>query len=169
MDKAGRHDAGFQDDILLEVLPDFRHRPESGALAMGTAWRCRNQNHAVDLPGLGPPPGSMAQGCPALLFRRRVRWGSGRAVATLELAAVQGLELGLELLDFACLLPGQAASLVQFLVDLLEEVFVVALGSGYSLITVPHHVGWQSLQIGAPMAVTTNELFVQFGEARHGR
>jgi hypothetical protein len=90
-------------------------------------------------------------------------------VATLELAAVQSLELGLELLDFAFLLPGQAASLVQFLVDLLEDVFVVALGSGYSLITVPHHVGRQSLQIGAPMAVATNELFVQFREARHGR
>ena len=78
------------------------------------------------------------------------------------------MELGLELLDFACLLPGQAASLVQFLVDLLEEVFVVALGSGDGLITAPHHVGWQALQIGAPVAVATNELFVQFGEARHG-
>ena len=90
-------------------------------------------------------------------------------MAPLELTAVQGLELGFELLDFAFLLPGQAARLVQFLVELLDDVFVVALGSGDFLITAPHHVGWQALQIGAPLAVGTNKLFVQFGEARHGR
>ena len=90
-------------------------------------------------------------------------------MATLELAAVQSLELGLELLDFAFLLPGPAARLVQFLVELLDDVFVVALGSGDFLITAPHPVWRQALQIGAPMAVATNKLFVQFGEARHRR
>jgi hypothetical protein len=171
MDKTGRHHARFQHDILLEVLPDLLYWSELGALAMGTAAGCWNRHHAVDLPGWGPLPRRMAPGCAALLFRRdrHVRRGSGRAVATLELAAVQSLELGFELLDLPFLLPGQAASLVQFLVDLLEDVFVVALGSGDSLITVPHHVGWQALEIGTPMAVATNKLFGQFGEARHGR
>ena len=169
MDKAGRHHARFQDDVLLEVLPDFRHRPELGALAMGAASGCRNRHDAVDQPGLGPPPGRVAPRCAALLFQNGggVWWGGG-AVATLELAAVQSLKLGFELLDLPFLLPGQAARLVQFLAELLEDVFVVALGSGDGLITVPDPLGRQALQIGAPVAVATNKLFVQFGEARHG-
>jgi hypothetical protein len=88
--------------------------------------------------------------------------------AALELAAVQGLELGAELLVFPFQFTIAALLLVELLIELLDNVLVVALGAGDVLIAAPYHVRRQALQIGATIPVGTNEPLIQFGKSRHG-
>ena len=70
---------------------------------------------------------------------------------------MQGLKLRLELLVFLFDFLAAAAFLVQFLVQLLEDVFVVALGARGLLRAAPDRLGRQALQIGTPVAIGTDE------------
>ncbi len=80
---------------------------------------------------------------------------------------MQGLKLRLELLVFLFDFLAAAAFLVQFLVQLLEDVFVVALGARGLLRAAPDRLGRQALQIGTPVAIGTDEGRLQFREGGH--
>ena len=87
--------------------------------------------------------------------------------AAFELAAVQGGKLGLELLVFPFELSVDAVLPVQFLVEFLDNMLVMALRALDALIMVPNHLWRHAFQIGAPMPVGADKLLVQFGETGH--
>ena len=133
--------------------------------------RSRNRHELVDVIGLGPLPGGMALGSAALFLLAGGRvggWRGERVAAAFELAAVQGLKLGLEVLMFPFQFSLAAVGLVQFLVELLDDMLVMALGAGHRLIAVPDHVSGQAFQVGAAIPIGAVEGVVQFAEARHG-
>jgi hypothetical protein len=169
--KAGHHQSGLQENILLEVLVEARHRGQVSAVAEGAGWGSGYRNELVNVSGLGAVPGRVACGGAALLGRAgrgRLGHGRGRRSAAFELALVQGLELGLQpvvgLFPFSVL----RAQLGDLLVLLCENVFVLPLRGRGRLSQLPDPLGGVPLQIGTAVPIGANKLRLQIGEARHG-
>ena len=81
------------------------------------------------------------------------------------------MELSPELLIFQLHLPGMLALLPQFLVELFELIFVVALGAGDLLITMKDPTGREPFQIRAPIPVRAAKVVWQvfkFGHRQSG-
>jgi hypothetical protein len=111
------------------MFVDRRARLQVWVLAMGAGLRRRDVHHLVKVGGLGPLPRGMAH-------RRAAFFGSGlracgrrgRGVpAAFELAAMQGLELGLQLLVGQFHLLAPPLLLVQLAPAFLQLPFIVAL------------------------------------------
>src|SRR5208283_5677090 len=119
--------------------------------------------------GLGPLPRRMARGSAALFgLNGGVLWRrGGGGLASFELAAVQGLELGLELLVFQLHPLALAPFLIQLAVEFFQLVFVVALRPADLLITTQDPAGGQAFQIGAPIPVRATEVVRQVLKFRH--
>jgi len=99
---------------------------------------------------------------------RSALWRGGRSSpAPFELAAVQSLELSLELLVLPFQFFALPPLLIQLLVDLLQLVFVVALGAADLLISMKNPTGGQSFQIRTPIPVRATEIGREVLKLRH--
>ncbi len=115
VDKAGHDHARLQENILLEVLMETGTGGQVGALTERADLRGGHRHDLIHLGGLGAEPGRMPFGGAPLLGRSRGsrsggRWG--RRAAGLELAAMERLKLGAELLVFPFQGPLAAAVLI---------------------------------------------------------
>jgi len=113
--------AWLEDNVLLDMLAHLPQRLQVGALALRTTSGCGNFEAKVNLLGLGTHPGWMAHGSAPLFALRRGTLLSGgvRLVASLELSAMQRMELCLELLFFQF----QRFALPPFLIEEAVELF----------------------------------------------
>ena len=129
MAETSDHRAGLQHDVFLEVLVNLADWLQLGVVAVRTALWGWDLYGLIDLFWLGALPGGMAgRSAPFLaLGRRTLRGKGGRPPTPFELATVQGLNLGAQLLIFQFLLVELPMLLVQLLLELLELMFVIAL------------------------------------------
>jgi hypothetical protein len=111
----------------------------------------------------------MAHGSAALFaLRRGALAGRGRRLfAAFELAAMQGLELGLELADLLILLLGALVGFVELAAKFCELVLIIALQAAGFLIALPDPVGGQALQVGAGVPVRADEVWGRLAESGH--
>jgi hypothetical protein len=84
------------------------------------------------------------------------------------LAAMQGLNLSLELLVLPFHLLALSPLLLQLLVEFLQLVFVVALGAADLLIPLKNPARGESFQIRAPIPIRATEVLGQVLKFRHG-
>ena len=147
MDKTGDEGARFQHDVLLHMLVKLGHRLQIGAMAVRATLGSRHRHDLVNALGLGPLPRGMAHRSAALfaLGRGAVRGRDRGSFAPFELAAVQGVELGLQLLVLQFQLLGAAAAPVQLLVEFFQLIFVVAFRAGDLLIAMKDPARGQAL------------------------
>jgi len=89
--------------------------------------------------------------------------------APFELAAVQGLELSLELLLFQLRLFALPPLLVQFLGKFLQLIFIVAFSASDLLIAMKDPACGQPFQIRAPIPIGATKVVGQVLELRHGQ
>src|SRR5712691_11279300 len=137
-------------------------------MAQRTLRRSRHLDDLVDAFRFGPLPGWMAMGSAAFFaLDRRAAGGGHRSFAAFELAAVQGIELGLKLLILSLQLEIVRVGLVQLLVEFLELVFVLALHCATLLIAIPNPLRGQAFQIGTAIPVRADERLIQLAEAGH--
>ena len=117
----------------------------------------------IDTLGLFALPRRMTFWSAPLL--RLCRWarglGSDGRTATFELAAVQGVELGLELLVVPLQLLVGFVGLLKMLVEFFQLMFIVAFQPGGLLITRPDPLRGQAFQIRTAVAVRATEVIGQ--------
>src|SRR5919108_3415662 len=100
------------------------------------------------------------------------RWtatvGSDGSFAGLELAAMQGVQLRLELLVLRFQLLVLAMGLIQLLSQLFQLPFIFADQKARLLILTKDPTGGQTLQIGTTIPIRADKIVVQVGEGGHG-
>ena len=119
------------------MVMDFLDGLQCGSLAARASARRWHCDYLIDARRLGPLPGWVAERSAALFaLRRRTRKRRHRGPASFELAAMQGLKLGLELLVLQLERFGVPPLLSQFLIQFCQLILVVTFGAVDCLITM---------------------------------
>src|SRR6266576_3544369 len=151
------------------MLVKFGNCLQVRRVAVWAGFGCWHLDKLIDTRGFGALPGRVAQGSTTFFALSRGALLGGRSFASFELAAVQGLELGLKLLVFEFYLLGVSALLIQLLVEFFQLIFVVAFGATDLLIPMKDPAGGQSFQIRAPIPVRTAKVVGQVLKFGHGQ
>jgi len=149
--------------MFLDVLMNNGHWRKVGSLAMRARVRGADGNKFINMVRLGTLPGGGTIGGAAFLFLRNWRIGLLRCLgmpAALELGAVQSIQLGFDLLVFQLEFSAALAFQIKLLIELLNNIFVLALSSYDLLMAMPAHVGRQAFQVRAPLAEGALKIFI---------
>jgi hypothetical protein len=189
--ETGHDRAWFQHDVFLHMFLELLKGFEV-TVAMGARPGRRRVNHPVDARWLGPLPGGMAERSSPffVLIRRhahelfsrqdakrlldRVSVENPKVVEDLvpkllPLAAVQRVELSLQLLVLQFDLLGVPPLLPQLLVEFVQLIFVLTLGAGHFLIAFKDPPGGKSFQIGASVPIGAAEIVRQLLKLSHAQ
>ena len=155
--------ARLQNDVLLHMLMNLGHRLQICPMAVGATFGSRHRHDPVHVLGLWPLPRGMAHRSPALFAwgRGTVRGRDRANPAPLELAAMQGMELGLQVLVVQFQLLALPPLLTQLLAEFFQLIFVVAFRAGCLLIAMKDPAGGESFQIRAAIPVRATKVVGQ--------